>query len=99
MASLERQSNRGLEHSGNDDAEDWSTETNGLRHDHVTSEIMEYLVECALIVGPQRHINSLHVHDAFDYEDRHGAFIVGRLQIRNAILHPRINAVKGLVKH
>jgi hypothetical protein len=31
--------------------EDWSVEINGLRHDHVSSEILEDLVECALIVA------------------------------------------------
>jgi len=35
----------------NDDTLDWSVVINGRRHDHVTSEIMEALVECALIVG------------------------------------------------
>jgi hypothetical protein len=35
----------------NDEAQDWSIEINGLRHEHVTSEIMEDLVECALIVA------------------------------------------------
>jgi hypothetical protein len=34
----------------NDEALDWSIEINGLRHEHVTSEILEALVECALIV-------------------------------------------------
>jgi hypothetical protein len=31
------------------EAEDWSVEINGLRHEHVSSEILEDLVECALI--------------------------------------------------
>jgi hypothetical protein len=35
----------------NDEALDWSIEINGLRHEHVTSEIMETLVECAFIVA------------------------------------------------
>jgi hypothetical protein len=35
----------------NDDSLDWSVEINGQRHEHVTSEIMEALVECALIVA------------------------------------------------
>jgi hypothetical protein len=35
----------------NDEALDWSIEINGLRHEHVTSEIMETPVECALIVA------------------------------------------------
>jgi hypothetical protein len=35
----------------NDESLDWSVELNGRRHDHVTSEVLEALVECALIVG------------------------------------------------
>jgi hypothetical protein len=35
----------------NDEALDWSIEINGLRHEHVTSEVIETLVECALIVA------------------------------------------------
>ena len=35
----------------NDEALDWSVEINGRRHDHVTSEVMEALVECAVIVA------------------------------------------------
>jgi hypothetical protein len=35
----------------NDESLDWSIEIDGLRHEHVTSEIMEALVECALIVA------------------------------------------------
>jgi hypothetical protein len=35
----------------NDEALDWSIEINGLRNEHVTSEILEALVECALIVA------------------------------------------------
>ena len=34
-----------------DEELDWSAEINGLRHEHITSEIMEDLVECALIVA------------------------------------------------
>ena len=30
---------------------DWSVEINGLRYEHITSEIVEALVECALIVA------------------------------------------------
>jgi hypothetical protein len=30
---------------------DWSIEINGHRHEHVTSDIMEALIECALIVA------------------------------------------------
>jgi hypothetical protein len=35
----------------NDEALDWSIEIDGLRHEHVSSEIVETLVECALIVA------------------------------------------------
>jgi hypothetical protein len=35
----------------NDEELDWFIEIDGLRHEHVTSEIMETLVECALIVA------------------------------------------------
>jgi hypothetical protein len=35
----------------NDEALDWFIEVNGLRHEHVTSEIMETLFEYALIVA------------------------------------------------
>jgi hypothetical protein len=35
----------------NDESLDWSVEINGLRHDHVTSEVMEALVECAVITA------------------------------------------------
>jgi hypothetical protein len=35
----------------NDQAQNWSIEINGLLHEHVSSEIMEVLVECALIVA------------------------------------------------
>jgi hypothetical protein len=35
----------------NDEALDWSIEIDGLRHEHVSSEILETLVECALIVA------------------------------------------------
>jgi hypothetical protein len=35
----------------NDESLDWSVEINGQRHEHITSEIMEALVECALIVA------------------------------------------------
>jgi hypothetical protein len=34
-----------------DNADDWSIEINGLRHHKVSTEITEYLVECALIVA------------------------------------------------
>jgi hypothetical protein len=35
----------------NDEMLNWSIEINGLRHEHVTSEIIETLVECAVIVA------------------------------------------------
>ena len=35
----------------NDEALDWSIEIDGLRHEHVSSEVLETLVECALIVA------------------------------------------------
>jgi hypothetical protein len=35
----------------NDDAHDWSVRIDGLCHEHVTSEDVEALVECALIVA------------------------------------------------
>ncbi len=35
----------------NDETLDWSIEINGLRNEHVTSETLEALVECALIVA------------------------------------------------
>lgn len=35
----------------NDEEQDWSIEINGLLHEHITSEIMGDLVECALIVA------------------------------------------------
>jgi hypothetical protein len=35
----------------NDEMLDSSIEINGLRHEHVTSEIIETLVECAVIVA------------------------------------------------
>jgi hypothetical protein len=35
----------------NDESLDWSVEINGVRHDHVTSEVMEALVECAVIIA------------------------------------------------
>jgi hypothetical protein len=38
----------------NDEAQDWSVEINGLRHEHVSSEILEDLVETALIVGEEQ---------------------------------------------
>jgi hypothetical protein len=38
----------------NAEAQDWSVEINGLRHEHVSSEILEDLVETALIVGEEQ---------------------------------------------
>ena len=38
----------------NAEAQDWSVEINGLRHDHVSSEILEDLVETALIVAEEQ---------------------------------------------
>jgi hypothetical protein len=35
----------------NDESFDWSVEINGQRHCHVPSEVMEALVECAVIVA------------------------------------------------
>jgi hypothetical protein len=35
----------------NDEMLDWSIEINGLRHEHVTSDIIETVVECAVIVA------------------------------------------------
>jgi hypothetical protein len=35
----------------NDESLDWSVEINGQRHEHVTSEVMEALVECAVLVA------------------------------------------------
>jgi hypothetical protein len=35
----------------NDEALDWSIEIDGLRHEHVSREILETLVECALIIA------------------------------------------------
>jgi hypothetical protein len=35
----------------NDESQDWSVEINGQCHEHVTSEVMEALVECAVIIA------------------------------------------------
>jgi hypothetical protein len=45
--------------SHNYEAQDWSVEINGLRHEHVTSEVLEALVESALIVAETSLINPL----------------------------------------
>ena len=37
----------------NDGAGDWSIEINGLRHEHITSAVLEALAECALVVAQQ----------------------------------------------
>ena len=47
--SIEREIRISLWH--NDESDDWSININGQHHDHITSEIMEALVECALIVA------------------------------------------------
>ena len=38
--------------------EDWSVEINGLRYEHVSAEVMENLVECALIVAQKSLIEA-----------------------------------------
>jgi hypothetical protein len=48
-ALIQRQITVSLWH--NDEPLDWSIEIDGQRHEHVTSDIMEALVECALIVA------------------------------------------------
>jgi hypothetical protein len=35
----------------NDESQDWSVEINGQCHEHVTSEVMEALVECAVLIA------------------------------------------------
>jgi hypothetical protein len=35
----------------NDESQDWSIEINDQRHEHVTSEVMEALVECAVLIA------------------------------------------------
>jgi hypothetical protein len=45
--------------SHNYEAQDWSVEINGLRHEHVTSEVVEALVESALIVAETSLTNPL----------------------------------------
>jgi hypothetical protein len=42
----------------NDELLDWSIEINGLRHEHVTIEIAETLVECAMIVAQKSLITA-----------------------------------------
>jgi len=38
-------------------ADDWSVEINGQRYEHVSAEVVEDLVECALIVEEESLIN------------------------------------------
>ena len=40
-----------LQISRNEEAGDWSVVINGLRYEHISSQIMEDLVECAVIVA------------------------------------------------
>jgi hypothetical protein len=47
--AMEREIKICLRHD--DELLDWSIEIDGQRHEHVTSEVMEALVECALIVA------------------------------------------------
>jgi hypothetical protein len=42
----------------NDEAQDWSIEINGLWHEHVSTEILEDLVECALIVAERSLVDA-----------------------------------------
>jgi hypothetical protein len=49
ITAIEREIEIRLWH--NDESLDWSVEIDGQRHEHVTSEVMEALVECALIVA------------------------------------------------
>jgi hypothetical protein len=43
----------------NDESLDWSVEIDGQRHEHVTSEVMEALVECAVIVSQMSFTRAL----------------------------------------
>jgi hypothetical protein len=38
-------------------AGDWSVEINSLRHEHVSTEVMESLVESAMIVAEESLVN------------------------------------------
>lgn len=40
-------------------ADDWSVELNGLLHEHISSQVVEDLVECALIVAEKRLVDGL----------------------------------------
>ena len=35
----------------NSEAKDWSVDIDGLLHEHISSEILEALVECALVAA------------------------------------------------
>ncbi len=39
-------------------ADDWSIEINGLRHDHVSSQIMEAFVETSMIMAEKSLIDA-----------------------------------------
>jgi hypothetical protein len=39
-------------------ADDWSIEINGLRHDHVSSQIMEAFVETAMVMAEKSLIDA-----------------------------------------
>jgi hypothetical protein len=39
-------------------ADDWSIEINGLRHDHVSSQIMEALVETSMVMAEKSLIEA-----------------------------------------
>jgi hypothetical protein len=40
-------------------ADDWSVELNGLRHEHISSQVVEDLVECALILAEKPLVDEL----------------------------------------
>ena len=46
----------------NEEARDWSIEINGTRHEHIPSCIMEYLVECAMIVAQTFMTQDVHTN-------------------------------------
>jgi hypothetical protein len=48
-AAIERELKICMRH--HDESLDWSIEINGQRHEHVTSDVMEALVECAMIIA------------------------------------------------
>jgi hypothetical protein len=43
----------------NEESLDWSIKINGLCHEHVTSDVMEALVECALVVAQMSSTKAL----------------------------------------